>query len=75
MDSKFDLRLESARLAVMVDNIQKEDVIPMAKEIEKYILGDNELPEMTDKNLMLEMAARLFKERPDIDETEKEKAE
>lgn len=75
MDSKFDLRLESARLAVMVDNIRKEDVIPMAKEIEKYILGDNELPEMTDKNLMLEMAARLFKERPDINETEKEKAE
>lgn len=75
MDSKFDLRLESARFAVMVDNIRKEDVIPMAKEIEKYILGDNELPEMTDKNLMLEMAARLFKERPDINETEKEKAE
>ena len=75
MDSKFDLRLESARLAVMVDNIRKEDVIPMAKEIEKYILGDNELPEMTDKNLMLEMATRLFKERPDINETEKEKAE
>ena len=75
MDSKFDLRLESARLAVMVDNIRKEDVISMAKEIEKYILGDNELPEMTDKNLMLEMAARLFKERPDINETEKEKAE
>lgn len=75
MDSKFDLRLESARLAVMVDNIRKDDVIPMAKEIEKYILGDNELPEMTDKNLMLEMAARLFKERPDINETEKEKAE
>lgn len=75
MDSKFDLRLESVRLAVLVDNIRKEDIIPMAEEIEKYVLGDNELPEMTDKNLMLEMAARLFKGKPDINETEKEKAE
>lgn len=53
MNSKLDLRLEAARLAAMVDGITPERIVPTAKEIEAYVLGDAELPETYDANELL----------------------
>lgn len=53
MNSKLDLRLEAARLATMVDDITPKRIVPTAKEIEAYVLGDAELPETYDANELL----------------------
>lgn len=53
MNSKLDLRLEAARLAAMVDGITPERIVPTAKEIEAYVLGNAELPEAYDANELL----------------------
>lgn len=53
MNSKLDLRLEAARLATMVDGITPERIVPTAKEIEAYVLGDAELLETYDANELL----------------------
>ena len=61
MNSKLDLRLESAKLAVMVDGITPENVISLSKEIEKYVMGEADLPEAYDPSEMLKNSMEMLK--------------
>ncbi|WP_307996663.1 hypothetical protein [uncultured Bacteroides sp.] len=63
MNSKLDLRLESAKLAVMVDGVTPENVISLSKEIEKYVIGEAELPESYDPNEMLKNSMEMLNKR------------
>lgn len=53
MNLRLDLRLESAKLPVMVESITPDNVVSLSKDIEKYLLGDAELPETYDQHKML----------------------
>ncbi|MGJ0790782.1 hypothetical protein [Bacteroides faecis] len=63
MNSKLDLRLESAKLAVMVDGITPENVISLSKEIEKYVMGEADLPEAYDPSEMLKNSMEMLNKR------------
>lgn len=60
MNSKFELRIEAARLAVNVEGVTPENVISVAKEIETYILGESVLPEQYDANDNLKKMSELI---------------
>lgn len=63
MNSKLDLRLESAKLAVMVEGVTPENVISLSKEIEKYVIGEADLPEAYDPSEMLRNSMEMFNKR------------
>lgn len=63
MNSKLDLRLESAKLAVMVEGVTPENVISLSKEIEKYVIGEADLPESYDPSEMLRNSMEMFNKR------------
>ena len=63
MNSKLDLRLESAKLAVMVEGITPDNIISLSKEIEKYVIGDAELPDVYDPNELLKNSMEMLNKR------------
>lgn len=60
MNSKIDVRIEAARLAVNVEGVTVDNVIAMSERIANFILGDSELPEAYDTNAYLkELMAKM----------------
>ncbi len=52
-NSKIDIRVEAARMAVALKDTTTENVVSVAKEIATFIQGDAELPEHYDSNQTL----------------------
>lgn len=63
MSSKIELRIEAVKLAVNVEGVTDKNVIAISEEIERYILGDAELPEVYDptesQNKILAMMSQM----------------
>ncbi len=61
MNSKVEIRLEAVRNAVMVENITPSEIIPLAREIEHFIIGDADFPEQYNSNDYLEKMMESLK--------------
>ena len=60
MNSKLNIRYESAKLAVMLNDANSTNIVSIAKYIEKYILGDANLPEVCDSNESLKLGLQAL---------------
>lgn len=52
MNSKLEIRFEAVKMAAGINGVKAQDVIRVAKRIERYILGDADLPEVYDSNAL-----------------------
>jgi hypothetical protein len=69
MNSKIEVRIEALRLAASLKNVDRVNVIHVAREIEEYIMDGIELPDIYDPNTyMKELVDKLeqikFTEQP-----------
>ncbi len=62
MISKLDLRMEAARLAVGLKDVNSENVISVCKDLEVYLLGNAEIPEVYDPNFATSQLMQLMNE-------------
>lgn len=60
-NSKLEVRAEAARLAIALEDVTAETVVSVAKEIEKYIIGDVNLPEVYNPNEASEKMMEFWK--------------
>jgi len=44
--SMIDVRMEAVRIAIQLKDVTADNVIAIAREIERYIIADAELPEV-----------------------------
>jgi len=63
MNSKVEIRLEAAKLAVMVEGVTPDTVVNVSREIESYVLGEAKLPEVYDPNAMLKDSINILNRR------------
>ena len=63
-NSKLDVRLEAARLAVSLKDVTARNVVVAARAIEKYITGDTELPEVYDPDTYMELFKKMLESTP-----------
>ena len=59
-NSKLDVRLEAARLAVSLKDVTVRNVVVAARAIEKYITGDTELPEVYDPDTYMDTFRKVL---------------
>lgn len=60
LKSKLEVRLEAARLAVMVKGITESDVIEVSNKIADFIIGDADLPEAPSLEDPTDKLTKLF---------------
>lgn len=60
MKSKIELRQFAVSSALNLEDVTAENVISTAKAIEKYVLGDAELPEYYDDFSQLEKMKEIL---------------
>lgn len=60
LKSKLEVRMEAARLAVMVKCITESDIIEVSKRIADFIIGDAELPEAPSLDDPTDKLTKLF---------------
>ena len=59
--NRVDIRLESVKIAIQVHAMHLGNMVEIAKEIEKYIIGNADIPEYEDPNKLLKTMMENWK--------------
>lgn len=71
-DSKIDIRVEAVRIASMMRDVEKSDIVDVARKIAGFITEGIELKDVNDPNAAIKEAMEVWKAEMAKGKAEKE---